>query len=159
MKDIKKKESKNLPFLIYPNDSYKSKWDILVIICAVYNSFQIPFDVAFKPEILSSPFFKIIDFVIDSIFLLDMIITFRLVYINEKGDEETNLRNIASNYFRTMFWIDLSATLPLDTILQWIFDNDNPYYQAFGLLKLGRVMRLNKIISFVQVENDIKSVL
>ena len=102
---------------------------------------------------------KIIDFVIDFIFLSDMIITFRLVYVNEIGDEEKDLKRIAYNYFRTMFWIDLSATLPLDTILLWMFKSDNPYYQAFGLLKLGRVMRLNKIISFVQVENDIKSVL
>ena len=81
------------------------------------------------------------------------------MYINDKGVEEKNPLKIAIHYLSGVFWIDLSATLPLDSILQSIFDSDNPYYQALGLLKLGRVMRLNKIISFVQVENDIKSIL
>jgi hypothetical protein len=33
----------------------------------------------------------------------------------------------------------------------------NPYYELFGILKLGRVLRLNKIIAFMNVEEDIKA--
>ena len=32
------------------NDSRKTKWDLFVIFLAIYNSFQIPFEIAFHPD-------------------------------------------------------------------------------------------------------------
>jgi len=36
-------------------------------------------------------------------------------------------------------------------------DDNNPYYELFGILKLGRVLRLNKIIQFLNVDEDVKA--
>ena len=55
--------------------------------------------------------------IIDLIFFIDIIFTFRLSFINDKGKEVTDPKEIAINYIQGMFWIDLAATVPIDTIL------------------------------------------
>ena len=53
--------------------------------------------------------------------------------------------------------MDLLATVPFDQIIQAFMDKSNVYYELLGLLKLGRVLRLNKIISFLNVTEDVKA--
>lgn len=36
-------------FMFKQNDSFKSKWDILIMLSAIFNCFTIPFKVAFEP--------------------------------------------------------------------------------------------------------------
>ena len=100
---------------------FKQRWDILIIVCAAYNCFTIPFNVAFEPQIAAGWLFTLIDVVIDFIFFIDILITFRLSFINEKGKEVINPKEIAINYVLGMFWIDLAATVPIDSILQYIY--------------------------------------
>lgn len=54
---------------------------------------------------------------IDICFFLDILITFRLAYINEFGEEICEPKKIAINYLQGQFLIDLFATLPLDQIV------------------------------------------
>ena len=105
---------------------------------------------------MESVLFFMIDRIIDLIFLVDIVINFRTVFINEKGIQITNLKMIAINYLSAVFWIDLMATLPIDSILEFIYEQDNALYQSFGLLKLGRVLRLNKIVRFMDVQGEVK---
>jgi hypothetical protein len=103
--------------IIYPNDTLKQNWDIVIILFATYNSFFIPFDVSFRPLVFRSRLFKYIDIFIDSVFFVDILITFRAVFVSDTGVEVTSSKIIALNYLSGIFWIDLCATLPLDTIL------------------------------------------
>ena len=43
---LEKKQKTFLPLFV-PNDNFKSKFDLIVMVCAIYNSFSIPFKVAF----------------------------------------------------------------------------------------------------------------
>ena len=54
--------------MIRLNDPRKTKWDFLIIIFAVYNSFQIPFELAYAPEIMKSGKFLVLNSMIDLIF-------------------------------------------------------------------------------------------
>ena len=36
-------------FMLRQNDPRKTKWDLIIIFLAIYNSFQIPFEIAFDP--------------------------------------------------------------------------------------------------------------
>ena len=51
----------------------------------------------------------------------------------------------------------MSATIPIDLIIEKVMQKSNPFYELFGILKLGRVLRLNKIIAFLNVEEDVKA--
>ena len=143
--------------MLRQSDSFKSRFDLLVMISAAYNCFSIPFKVAFDPKVMQTLGFEIFDVCIDLIFLCDMILTFRLTYIDDYGNEEVSPLKIAVNYLKGQFWLDLFATIPIDSIIQAIVEAPNQYYGLFGILKLGRVLRLNKIISFLNVTADVKA--
>lgn len=80
------------------------------------------------------------------VFLLDMLVTSRTSYINDKGIEVNTPKEIAFQYIKGYFWLDFVATIPIDQILSFILQSQNPYLELFGILKLGRVLKLNKII-------------
>lgn len=44
-------------FILRHNDNVKQKWDIIIIICAIYNCFSIPFETAFQAETMRTEFF------------------------------------------------------------------------------------------------------
>ena len=127
------------------------------MISAVFNCFTIPFKVAYSPAVMDTSEYAIFNNVIDFIFLLDIGVAFRTAYINDYGREIKQPRDIAKAYIMGQFWIDLCATIPIDQIVEAIMRNSNPYYELFGILKLGRVLRLNKIIQFLNVEEDVKA--
>ena len=54
---------------------------------------------------------------VDLFFLLDIFVNFRTVYIDEKGQEQQNLTDIALNYVKNAFVIHVLATVPFDDIL------------------------------------------
>ena len=87
------------------------------MLSAIFNCFTIPIKVAYQPQIMNRITFFFVNLVIDLIFALDMIITFRTCYVDEFGREIDKPILIAKNYLFGEFWIDLFATLPLDVII------------------------------------------
>jgi len=106
-----------LAFLLRMNDPIKTNWDIFVMILATYNCFAIPYEVAFEPPMMEATFFTVLDWLIDFLFLVDIFINFRTTVINSKnGEEITDTKELAKEYMKGRFWIDLLATIPLDEI-------------------------------------------
>ena len=82
------------------------------MLCATWNCFSIPFNVAFEPEVSHSKDYKTLQVmgswlfiatnsVIDFLFLMDIIINFRTTFINSKtGDEITDTALVAKHYIR-----------------------------------------------------------
>lgn len=96
------------------------QWDFVVMMLAVYNCLQIPFQVAFEPD--SSVGFYAWERVVDVLFFLDVILAFRTTYINEKtGFEVYDNRIVALNYIKSgRFFIDIAASIPWEIFLQAI---------------------------------------
>lgn len=70
-----------------------------IIILAIYNSVFIPIEIAFEPpQLQDSTFYQVIDFLIDFIFIIDIIIGFRTTYITNKGEEVFDKKKIAKRY-------------------------------------------------------------
>jgi hypothetical protein len=76
------------PPLLSINSPKKTRWDLFVIILATYNCFQIPIEVAFDPELLQQTRMKVLAFLIDIAFFLDILLSFRTTYINELNGQE-----------------------------------------------------------------------
>ena len=85
-----------------------------------------------------------------------MFVNFRTVYIDSHGEEVIDPKRIAINYLKWSFWIDMSATIPIDSILEGIMQTRNPTFEMFGILKLGRLNKLKKIISYLNVVEEVK---
>lgn len=125
------------------------KWDIFVICLALWNVFFIPYNVAFRPSIGSTPWFQAFNYFIDIAFFFDIVVNFRTTYFNKDGDEVFTAKEIAKRYiFGGRFFIDLLASVPLDNISKEL--------EIFGLLKLIRLSRLSRIITRLNFRDDVK---
>ena len=106
---------------------------------------------------MNEPYFTAINAIIDTLFLVDIIISFRTTYVDPStGDEIQDLRQIANHYLRSRFWLDLLATIPIDQFAELIVQESVTALQMFGLLKLVRVLRLGRIIAYLNLKDDVK---
>lgn len=127
---------------------------------AIWNCFIIPIEVSFRPDSFDNVGFTIIDAFIDLMFFLDILINFRTSYVNQyTGEEHLFLNDIACNYLKGRFWIDLLATIPFDILGRLVLGNSTSTLEIFGILKLVRIARLSKIIAYLNVKEDIKLIL
>ena len=118
---------------------------MFVIILAIYNSFAIPYDIAFKPPLFETLFMGIFNFTIDMLFMADIAVSFRTTFVNTKtGDEIWDPKMISKRYvLGGRFFIDLLSSIPMD-----LFGSGDAaeFLAAFGMLKLMRVTRISRII-------------
>jgi len=98
------------------------RWDLLIIILALYNCVSIPFEVCYDSKFTTHVLLTIYEYFIDVLFFLDIIVNFRTTYINSKtGVEVTSGCKIAMKYiFYGRFWIDLAASIPLELFVEVI---------------------------------------
>ena len=93
------------------------KWDMFIICLAVYNSIGLPIDLAFQPPMFQWGWVIVGEILIDTCFILDIILAFRTTYMNPlTGEEVFCSRTIALNYLKGTFWIDFFATVPFERI-------------------------------------------
>ena len=144
--------------LIRGHSTFKLRWDVLIMILAIFNCFAIPFEVAFGPPIMHSLWFLLLDTAIDLCFAVDLVVNFRTSFIHPKtGHEVLSGEKIALAYLKGRFWIDLLATIPFDNIAEAIVGSGNAsLLSIFSLMKLVRVLRLNRIIALMKVANEVK---
>lgn len=92
------------------------------MVLATFNVFVIPLDVGFHPESFQEFWFKFLNYIVDTIFFIDILVSFRTTYINERtGAEVRDVKMIMQYYLRGQFTIDLLATVPFDTLGEAIF--------------------------------------
>jgi hypothetical protein len=130
-----------------------------VIGLATINCVLIPIDVGFKPETFESIFIKFINGLIDSMFLLDIIISFRTTFNDlENGREVKIPRKMAVAYLKSDFTVDALSTIPFDYLAS-LSSNENGGFKVLGALKLTRILRINKLISFMRSNEQVKATL
>jgi hypothetical protein len=121
---------------------------------AIYNSFFVPMEYAFKVND-HSKFLEALDALIDWVFVFDIILMFFTSYINKGGQEVKDSIEIAKNYTNTFrFLTDFLSLLGMN-----IFEGVSPALASFGLFKIFRVFRINQFITNLNVSVDIKSTL
>ena len=109
---------------------------------------------------MESPIFTVINGLVDFCFFIDIIVTFRTTFVDQKtGDEVFDFWEIAKIYLSGRFWIDLLSTVPLDQVATiFLPPAQAKNFQLFGVLKLMRVLRLSRIITYLNVVEDVKMV-
>ena len=115
-------------------------WQLIVIVFAMYNSVTIPIAIFYGdhgPSLISSNTIAFIDAMVDFIFLIDIIITFRTTYLDtDLGKEETDTHKIASTYLRGSFAVDLASSVPFAVFVPSSLESA---VNLLGLLKLLRI--------------------
>jgi hypothetical protein len=135
------------------SENFKVRWDILIIVFAIYNSITIPLGIAFDPDGLNSIGFSIFDSTVDLVFFIDLFVNFRTTYINtENGEEIKDPKKVALKYFTGRFILDLLSTVPFDKLA-----GGNEVLPILGMLKLIRVFRISMVIRNLNIKSDSKA--
>jgi hypothetical protein len=97
---------------------------------------------------MSKWYFVIMDVFIDLTFVADIFINFRTAFVNFRGKLVESSKEMALNYIKGSFILDLFATIPFDTLAELFLERGmkSKFYELFGILKMGRILRINKII-------------
>ena len=144
--------------LIRSNSKMKTRWDLVIMIMSIFNCFAIPYQVSFKPRAMNELYFRLLNAIIDLWFIVDVVVNFRTSYIHPKtGNEILHPKTIAKDYLKGRFWIDFLASAPFDWIGEFILGAENvTTLRLFSLFKLVRVLRLNRIITVMKVDDEVK---
>ena len=98
--------------------------------------------------------FEYVEYFVDIIYIMDIIVAFRTSYVDSVGDEITKPSMIAKRYIGAGFFLDFFATL---SVLPAIFPIAAYSYKgaqvlsSFGLFKILRVMRISEIIDKLNI--------
>ena len=145
-------------FIFKPKDPFKVKWDIFVILLSIWNSFQIPLGFAFPDAFEDKIGYVVSDQIIDLLFMFDILINFRSCYIDSRTDELVeDTKMIAKNYIKGRFWVDLVASLNFDLIIgPFISDDQSALTDLAGMLKLVRLLRLGRMVTYLSKNKSFK---
>jgi hypothetical protein len=116
----------------------------------------VPYDFAYEPN--DSVTLDIAETLIDVLFMVDIVVSFRTMYVSEAtGDLIDDPKRIATNYvFRGRFFIDLLSSIPVDLLILAI-QTDSKLFSIIKILKLSRLFRLGRIVSILKFRTSLKS--
>ena len=80
------------------------------------------------------------DYIVDCIFILDVVVNFRTGFLMGDGEIELDSKKVAKRYIKGQFIIDFFASLPID----WFLVGGQA--SALGAVKLPRLLRLFRLI-------------
>ena len=101
----------NLSRLVINADAtWKSRWDWFVICLVLYTAVFIPYSFSFQHQKLTIQ--EALDYMIDFIFIVDIVFSFFTAYFDKRGDEITDLVRIRKKYVH----FPLSLTPPLSPL-------------------------------------------
>lgn len=93
------------------------RWDLTIIVLVLYNCIQIPFSLAFNDQ-YESVALEAFGYMVDSIFVMDILINFRTSFIHPKiGIEISDGKLIAIEYIKQWrFWCDVLSIIPFELL-------------------------------------------
>ena len=149
-------------YVLRHDSKFKTYWDLFIILLVIYNCLTIPLAVAFpKMEFLESNMgIKVFENAIDVLFFADILINFRTSYVSaSSGLEIVDGKRIALNYVKGRLTVDILATIPFEKVIPLFFPNkkiSKRNLQLLGLLKMVRMLRLGRIVTFMKMQNNAK---
>jgi hypothetical protein len=109
--------------------------------------FLAPFMLAFSDNIDTTRL-NILDTIMNIFFLIDMILLFFTAYINDDLDIVDTKKEIALEYLKSWFPIDLISVIPFDLIIT--------YGQFTRIARISRISKISKIIRMTKMVRLLK---
>ena len=145
-------ENKLPPYIVRHNSNLKRKWDFAIIFMVMWNLYFIPLHAAFfyeNPDSVNAAM-RLLDDIIDVLFIFDVILNFRSTFLDERGNEVIEPQKIRDHYLKTWFAIDAIAAFPFDIVASWFLGDTQTKLGALAILKCFRLLRLGKMLKYVE---------
>ena len=104
---------------IHPESKLRSIWDVVILLLTFHSAIVIPLEMGF-PEYAgeNENTLLFIAYLIDSLFIIDVILNFNTMIILANGDLIRDKSIIAKRYFQKWFWFDILAIFPAELLLE-----------------------------------------
>uniref|UniRef100_A0A673ME15 Potassium voltage-gated channel, subfamily H (eag-related), member 6b n=1 Tax=Sinocyclocheilus rhinocerous TaxID=307959 RepID=A0A673ME15_9TELE len=133
---------------------FKAMWDWMILLLVLYTAVFTPYSAAFLLNELEqekrhicgytcNPL-NVVDVIVDVLFIIDIIVTFRTTYVNHNDEVVTHPKLIAIHYIKGWFLIDIVAAIPFDLLI-FSSGSDETTATLIGLLKTARLLRLVRV--------------
>jgi len=153
----KRRRENRKPYLIYPEDSFKQTWDLYIAIVLVTTCLITPVRIAFfETDDLT---WTIINYVIDFFFFIDMIVSFSTCFYDEDFQIHDSRKEIAGDYLRGWFLIDLLSIFPFTPIARLhasVSGNGGNMNEVVRIARLGKIYKLIKLTRLIRVVKVLK---
>ncbi|EAR85630.2 cation channel family protein (macronuclear) [Tetrahymena thermophila SB210] len=116
-------------FIISPDSPFRITWDISIMMLIIYAIILIPFRVSFDPNDQFSMLVQL-DNIFDFVFLGDILLNFNTA-IYRKGNLIRKRKQIAIEYLKIWFWIDLFSSFPYDMVVQSVINKEEQQLQTY----------------------------
>lgn len=151
-------------WLILKEDSLARRfWNVIVLFLLLYTATYFPFQLCFidlnvangmmAEGMLDRP----LDFVVNCLFYVDLVLNFFLSYKNAKGHEVVDLRLTAKNYLRSYFLPNLIACIP-PQLIELVFSESmrGDILEVTRFTRLQRMSRLARLVRLIQLSKLIR---
>ena len=136
--------------LFYPEDQFKIIWDLFITLVLLISCVTTPYRIAFG-EVVEPVKWKIINFTIDALFLIDIFVIFNSAYYDEDYMIIENRKQIAKGYIYSWFVIDTLAIIPFD-----VFLSEGDYQEMMRIARIGKISRLIKMTRLLRILKIVK---
>lgn len=102
--------------MIYQEDYFKYFWDLFSSILLLITCVLTPFNLAFEEDVADIFWYTTLNYSIDFLFLIDIIIIFNTT-LKTEFDEVPDRWEIFKEYTRSWFLIDLLSIMPFDILI------------------------------------------
>ena len=140
-------------YIITVNNPFRKFWEKFIIVVAIYSVVVIPMKLRVVDTILGD-YYLSIDVFTYILYVADVAINLRSTYINSFGEEIMHPRRVMLHYVSSFgFWVDLASLLAIPK------DDLPESLTLFGMLKIGRVLRISSLITQMNSEKSTKIVM
>lgn len=137
--------------LLFPDDPAMQLWSVLITLLMLYTATVTPYRVALVD--IDSGDWQVLDFVIDGIFAVDVVINCFLCYYDNQMSLVTSHLSILLRYLRTWMLVDILASVPFQVII----DANSGYNNMAKLARLPRIYKLVKLAKLFRIMKVIKN--
>ncbi|CAD8184026.1 unnamed protein product [Paramecium pentaurelia] len=154
---FKSNQEEKKTYMFYPDENFKTFWNMLLIFLLLATAVITPFKVCFIDS-GNEGFWFWIDIIFDVLFFADIVINFFSAFFDEEQRIIDDYQMIAKQYLTGWFTIDFIAVLPITYFLD---DNtDAPalrYNKLLRLIRLPRLYRLARLLKMSKTNLNIKN--
>ncbi|XP_071942761.1 voltage-gated delayed rectifier potassium channel KCNH8-like [Antedon mediterranea] len=133
-------------FIFLHYSTFKTIWDCIILLATLYIAVIVPYNVSFLSDVLGmnkTSKTLVPDIIVEILFILDLVINFRTTFVSKDGTVIYHPPQIAINYLKTWFFIDLVAAIPFDLIT--LIAKIDTVWGNIGMLKIVRLLRLLRV--------------
>nr|CAH8867744.1 unnamed protein product [Trichobilharzia regenti] len=150
----KRRQREQGKWIIHPCSNFRFYWNIIMLILLMANLIMLPVIISFFNDDLPGNWL-IFNSISDTLFILDILVNFRTGIIRNDFVDDIILdpTEIAREYVKTWFFLDLISSIPMDYVL-FAFKGYEQGERAEHLVQAGRalrILRLAKLLSLLRL--------